>query len=237
MAARTWSRRRRWAGYVAAALPLCALALLAFVLGPLLLAPNEYASTPTIEHSRAYRDPEMMRLAWGMPVASRYRRVTFEFQHNQSVCGPTSIADVLHSIGVPLTQEQVLVGSTKRTWFGYLLGGLTLDQLGDLLARRTGGKVTILRDLDLDGFRGKMGLLNDPRYRIIANFHRGPLFGRGHGHFSPLLAYLPRQDLVLVGDVNASFRPFLVTTARLWKAVNTIDPGTGQSRGLAVLTL
>ena len=80
-----------------------------------------------------------------------------------------------------------------------------------------------------------MALINNPRYRIIANFHRGPLFGRGHGHFSPLLAYLPDRDLVLVGDVNAAYRPFLVSTDRLWRAVDTVDPETGKKRGLAVL--
>lgn len=131
----------------------------------------------------------------------------------------------------------MLAGSPKRTWFGYLLGGLTLDQVGDLLARQSGDQVIVLRDLDLAQFRAKMSLLNDPHHRIIANFHRGPLFGRGHGHFSPLLAYLPQQDLVLVGDVNSKYRPFLVQTAQLWKAINTIDPDTGKTRGLAILTL
>lgn len=236
MAATARSRVWQRIGYAAAASLLVVLALFAFLVGPLLLAPNEYAGTPSIEHSRIFRDPAMMKLAWEMPVASRYRRA-FEFQHNQSVCGPTSIADVLRSVGRPLTQEQVLTGSPKRPWFGYLLGGLTLDQVGDLLARRSGQRVVVLRNLNLDRFRGRMVLLNDPRHRVIANFHRGPLFGRGHGHFSPLLAYLPRQDLVLVGDVNPSFRPFLVDTARLWKAVNTTDPETRRSRGLVDLTL
>lgn len=237
MAATARSRLWRRIGYVAVAALLLAVALVAVVLGPLLLAPNEYAGTPSIERSQAYRDPAMMRLAWSMPVASRYRQHVFEFQHNQSVCGPTSIADVLHSVGQTQNQEQVLAGSSKRTWFGYLLGGLTLDQVGDLLARQSGDQVIILRNLDLAQFRATMSLQNDPHHRIIANFHRGPLFGRGHGHFSPLLAYLPRQDLVLVGDVNSNYRPFLVQTARLWKAINTVDPDTGKTRGLAILTL
>ena len=77
--------------------------------------------------------------------------------------------------------------------------------------------------------------VNDPHFRFIANYHRGPLFGRGHGHFSPLLGYLASHDLVLVGDVNAEYRPFLVSTERLWGSVDTVDSATGKKRGLIVL--
>ena len=131
----------------------------------------------------------------------------------------------------------MLAGSPERTWFGYLLGGLTLDQLGALLAQRTGRPVRILRDLSIAQFRAEMRQLNDPHQRVIANFHRGPMFGRGHGHFSPLMAYLPNRDLVLVGDVNADYRPYLVGADRLWRAVTTTDPDTGKRRGLAVVTI
>jgi len=78
--------------------------------------------------------------------------------------------------------------------------------------------------------------VNDPHLRFVVNFHRGPLFGRGHGHFSPLLGYVADRDLVLVGDVNPAYRPFLVSTERLWRATDTIDDATGKKRGLAVLT-
>ena len=227
----------RRVGIVVAVVLALAVGWLAVRLGPLFLAPNEYARVPSIEHTATYRDPALLRAAWAMPVASRYRQLPFEFQHNQSVCGPTSVADVLHSFGDRRSQEQVLAGFSKRPWFGYLIGGLTLDELGGLMARRTGRSVAILRGLDLAGFRTVMRGANDPHRRIVANFHRGPLFGRGHGHFSPILAYLPDRDLVLVGDVNAAYRPFLVATDRLWRAVDTDDPDTGNKRGLAVLTV
>ncbi|HYD84443.1 MAG TPA: phytochelatin synthase family protein, partial [Opitutus sp.] len=54
----------------------------------------------------------------------------------------------------------------------------------------------------------------------------------GHGHISPILGYLPEEDLVFVGDVNARFRPFLVPSERLLEAMNTTDTSTGRSRGL-----
>jgi hypothetical protein len=216
---------------------LLVIGVLAFQLAPLFLAPNAYAGVPSIERSRSYQDPALLRVAWGLPVASRYGRYSFEFQSNQSVCGPASVANMLHSLGERSTQEQVLASSPKQAWFGYLLGGLTLDQLGDLMSRRTGRPVRILRGLDLAEFRAEMRLVNDPSRRVVANFHRGPLFGRGHGHISPVLAYLPDRDLVLVGDVNAEYRPFLVSTERFWRAVDTIDPDSGKKRGLAILDL
>jgi hypothetical protein len=231
---RVWWRRL---SLVFAGVLLLLVALLAIRLAPLFLAPNEYGNVPSIEATRTYRDRALMRAAWALPVARRYRRLPYEFQHNQSFCGPTSVSDVLHSMGRASSQERVLRGFPKQTWFGYLLGGLTLDELADLLSRRTGHPVHVLRSLDLARFRAEMRIVNDPGDRVIANFHRGPLFGRGHGHFSPLLAYLPDQDLVLVGDVNPDYRPFLVSTERLWHAVDTIDPDTGRRRGLAVVSV
>jgi hypothetical protein len=227
---------KRFALIVGAAL-LLTCAPFAIRLAPVYFAPNEFAGVPSIERSLTYHDPVLLRRAWTLPAAAQFRRLPYEFQHNQSFCGPASVADVLHSLGDASSQEEVLTGFPKQTWFGYVLGGLTLDELRDLLAKRAGHSVQILRNLDLERFRAEMRLVNEPHHRIIANFHRGPLFGRGHGHFSPLLAYLPDRDLVLVGDVNAAYRPFLVSTDRFWRAVNTVDPETGKKRGLAVLDI
>ncbi len=211
------------------------LALVAMQLAPLLLEPDRYADTVSIEHGHDYRDAVLMQQAWHQPVAANFAAHAFEFQHNQSFCGPTSAADVLHSLGDSRSQDEMLAGTAYDTMFGYLLGGLSLDQEADLLHRQSGRPVTVLRGLSLDLFRAEMRAVNDPHRRYVVNFHRGPLFGRGHGHFSPLLAYLPDRDLVLVGDVNSNYRPFLVPTPRLWRAVDTLDNATGKKRGLIVL--
>jgi hypothetical protein len=86
--------------------------------------------------------------------------------------------------------------------------------------------------LVLAAFRAEMAQVNDPARRYIVNFHRGPLFGKGGGHHSPVAAYLPEQDLVLVADVNRTFQPWLVSTDRLFQAVDTVDPSGKQKRGL-----
>ena len=232
--------RRTWFGRALAVLGVGVLLSVGWVavkVGPLLLEPNRYANVASIERSVDYRDAALLSEAWRLPVAERYAQRPFEFQHNQSFCGPTSAADVLHSLGDRRTQDQVLARSSHPTWFGYLLGGLTLDEEASLLQTQSGRPVRILRGLTLDRFRAEMRAVNDPHRRYVVNFHRGPLFGRGHSHFSPLLGYLADRDLVLVGDVNAAYRPFLVATDRLWRAADTVDEATGRKRGLIVLSV
>ena len=214
---------------------LTALFLLAgVIIGPLLFEPNRYQGVPSIEASTDYRDPNLIRQAWALPVASAYRRGGFEYQSNPSFCGPASVANLLRSVGRGTDQDKVIDGTPFEPWFGILPGGLTLDELAELASLRLGSRPGVVRDPSLAEFRAWLKRSNDPSYRIIVNFHRGPLFGRGHGHFSPLLGYLEAEDLVLVGDVNESYRPFLVSSERLWRATDTVDRETGKERGLIV---
>lgn len=196
-----------------------------------------YAAVVSIERRADYRDAALMRRAWALPVAARYAALPYEFQDNPSYCGPTSVADLLHSLGQRADQHHVIAGTRYEPAFGILLGGLTLDQLADLLHQRSGRPVAIDRPPTLAAFRAVVAAANDPGTREIVNFHRGPLFGRGHGHFSPVLGYLPDRDLVFVGDVNARYRPYLVPTERLWRAAATPDPATGRPRGILVVRL
>ena len=228
------SRLARRLAIALGVLLLALVGLAAVEIGPLLFAPNQYAGTPSIERNPVYRDAALLRRAWALPVALAYRRGGFEYQNNPSFCGPTSVANVLRSLGVSANQTDVIAGTRYDPWFGVLLGGLTLDQAADLLALRLDGPVQTARGLDAARFRTFLRRSNDPEVRIIANFHRGPLFGRGHGHLSPILGYLEREDLVLVGDVNAAYRPFLVPSEKLLAAINTIDDATGRGRGLII---
>ena len=113
-----------------------------------------------------------------------------------------------------------------------LLGGITLDRLADVVREKSGKRVTVLRDLTLEQFRAEMARANDPALRYIVNFHRGPLFAGGGGHHSPIGGYLAAEDLVLVVDVNRKYDPWLVPTARLFAAVDTVDKSSGTKRGL-----
>lgn len=223
-------RALRAAGAVTALL----LVALAIVISPYLFEPNRYEGVPSIERRSDFRDPDIMKTAWAMPVARAYLKGGFEYQDNPSFCGPTSVANVLRSLGRRTDQHRVIDGTRFEPTFGVLLGGLTLDELARLLEQRVGRPVQTVRGLTLGEFRVLLGRANDPRVRMIVNFHRGPLFGRGHGHHSPVLAYLADRDLVLVGDVNEDYRPFLVRSEPLWRAMSTVDGETGRQRGMIV---
>lgn len=208
---------------------LAALLLLLVGCGPSAPAPDFIARLP------AYQDAALLRAAWALPVAHRYGPAGFVSQPNLSACGPTSVADVLRSEGAPATPVSVLRGSGVRSIFGLIPGGLTLDEEARLLRLKTGRSVAVLRNLSLDAFRAEIARSNEPGRRYIVNFTRAPLFGRGHGHFSPILGYLASQDLVFVGDVNGAYRPWLVPTPRLYAAQATVDPDSRLWRGLLVV--
>ncbi len=201
-------------------------------LRPTFTALRSTAKASSIRNSPEFQDASLLEAAWNLPVARAYGRGDYPVQLNPSLCGAASIAAVLRSQNREIAQTDVVAGVSHRLWFGILFGGLTLDQVADLMHRHIRGPVSVLRDMPLDAFRRELWRFNDPAWRFIANFHRGPLFGHGHGHFSPLLAYLSERDLVLVGDVNRHYRPFLVRSDRLWLAMNTVDRATGRRRGL-----
>jgi len=69
----------------------------------------------------------------------------------------------------------------------------------------------------------------------LGNFTRGPLFGTGGGHHSPIAGYLGDEDLVLVLDVNDKYGPWLVKAERLYDAMNTVDTGARKKRGLLLI--
>ena len=169
----------------------------------------DYAHVVSIKETREYQDPALLKKAWGLPVAAAYQ-ADIDFQKNGSVCGPTSLVNVLHSLRQSATQDSVLQGTGFSTVMGYLPEGLTLDQLADIARQKLQRKVTVLRDLDLAAFREQMTHVNDPARRYVINFSRGPLFGSGGGHHSPIAAYLNQEDLVLVIDVNKKYGPWLV---------------------------
>lgn len=196
---------------------------------------DSYAGVDSIERASVYQERALIAEAWRLPVAAAYAKDGFEYQANPSVCGPTSIANLLQSAGGTERQGEVLRDSGVFNILGLIPGGITLDQAAAILARETGKRVTVLRDLDAATFRAHMMRANDPDRRYIVNFHSGPLFGRGHGHFSPILGYLADRDVVFVGDVNDDYKPWRAASERLLEAMNTTDSATARSRGLLLI--
>ena len=197
-------------------------------------APAPAASPGSIKALPAYQDAALLARAWALPVASRYKP-HIEYQRNFTFCGPTSLANVLHSWGQAADQGRILEGTDVSTVLGYLPKGLTLDELAEVARQKLGKPVTVMRGLDLAAFRQHMQRSNDPTRRYVINFSRQPLFGSGGGHHSPIAGYLADEDLVLVLDVNSDFGPWLVKADRLWAAMNTVDGSSNKLRGLLLI--
>ena len=195
---------------------------------------TDYSHVVPIKDAREYQDPVLHEKAWALPVAALYH-ANIDYQQNVSLCGPTSIVNVLRSLHRVGDQERILEDTGISTAMGYLPGGVTLDQLAEIAKQKVGGKVTVLRDLDLAGFREQLHRANDTSRRYVVNFTREPLFGSGGGHHSPIAGYLVDEDLVLVLDVNEKYRPWLVKPERLYEATNTVDTAAHRKRGLLLI--
>jgi hypothetical protein len=197
----------------------------------------DYSKVVSIERAPEYQDSARLERAFALPVAATFQKGTIDFQRNKSFCGPTTVVNLLRSLGRPADQAHVLDGSQISTVLGMVPGGITLDQIAELVRSKGGLRATVLRDLDLQTFRSHVARFNDPTRRYLVNFSRGPLFARGGGHHSPIGGYLADEDLVLVVDVNQTFKPWLVKTERLFAAIDTIDRQTGKKRGLVLVEL
>jgi hypothetical protein len=180
-----------------------------------------------------YQDASLLARAWTLPAAQRMQPA-FRFQRNSSSCGPASVANVFRSLGDDVDEVAVLAG-TGMCWTGVCFGGVTLDELAGIARANPAHRVSVLRDLTFEQFTEHLRHSNDPRRRYIANFHRGPLFGQGHGHHSPIGGYLERENLAFVLDTSDSYKPFLVDPRRLFEAVNTVDSTGGKKRGLLLI--
>jgi hypothetical protein len=189
----------------------------------------------SIQSNSAYQDATLLQRAWQLPVASKYMSPGMVFQPNPSFCGPTSVANVLRSLGTAQATPESALEGTGKCSLGLCWGGLTLDELAEVVRGKVPGQVQVLRGLSLEEFREHLRHANAPERRYIINFDRGPLFGKVGGHHSPIAGYLEQEDLVLVLDVNENYRPWLVPTERLYQAMVTVDGSSGLQRGLLLI--
>jgi hypothetical protein len=87
----------------------------------------DYASVVSIKENSDYQDPALLKKAWALPVAATYR-ADIDFQRNASVCGPTSLVNVLHSLKMPGNQESILQGTNFATVLAtYPKGSLSIS--------------------------------------------------------------------------------------------------------------
>jgi len=177
----------------------------------------------------------------------------FVSQANPAFCGPASISMVLNALGVPrppspmtiglglFDQDNVFTAKTDlvKTKAEVEKGGMTLDQLGGILAAHD-LKVEVhhAADVSLDAFRqaATAELVGTDRY-VLVNYLRSALGQQTGGHISPLAAYDAATDRFLILDVSRyKYPPVWVKTADLFAAMNTPDSDAANlTRGYVVV--
>jgi hypothetical protein len=194
----------------------------------------------SIENEKNYQDEVLLANAWQLPVASRYKS-NFVYQQNDAFCGPASVVNILSSLGAHgLTQINVIDNSSIY-YIKARIFGLTLDEMQRIFKdnlQKTGHSewsVRKYRDLTIDEFRDHMRQTNRPEFRYVINFNRLPLFGIDIGHHSPIGGFFEDSDNVFLLDVLEDYKPFIVSTEKLFIAMNTIDSETELNRGLIQL--
>ena len=174
----------------------------------------------------------------------------YETQANLAYCGVASSVMVLNSLAVAAPKAEGY--RTNRFWTQTNLftvpasknfveatrvarEGMTLEQLHGLLAsvgtrvQRYHGENLSLEQLRWLLRRG----LAEGSDRLLANYDRRALGQTGGGHISPLAAYDPDQDRVLILDVARYRYPAVwVATPDLWRAIRSVDTSSGRSRGV-----
>lgn len=170
----------------------------------------------------------------------------FHTQADPAFCGLGSLVVVLNALGI----DPGRLWKGPWRWFSEELldccvpleeireKGLTITELA-CLARCNGAEVRVERALasEVDAFRADVVLATkSPRGPVlVASYARGVLGQTGSGHFSPIGAYNPERDLVLLLDVaRFKYPPHWVPLPRLFEAMSTIDDASQQSRGWLV---
>jgi hypothetical protein len=177
----------------------------------------------------------------------------FVSQVNPAFCGPASISMVLNALGVPrppspmtiglglFDQDNVFTPKTDlvKTKADVEKGGMTLDQLGGILAAHD-LKVEVhhAADSSVDAFRqaAMAELAGTDRY-VLVNYLRSALGQQTGGHISPLAAYDETTDRFLILDVSRyKYPPVWVKTADLFAAMKTPDSDAANlTRGYAIV--
>ena len=164
------------------------------------MPPSSRASS----RSRPTGDPALLG-AWRLPVAARYAAGRYEFRPTPASAGRRAWRTCCARSVRDATQRQVVDGTAYEPWFGVLPGGLTLDQLGDLLQQRSGRPAQVVRDVDLAQFRAHLRRATIRGAATLVNSIAWPLFGAATAE-PPVLGYLEAGDGAGRGR-HAEYRP------------------------------
>jgi hypothetical protein len=101
----------------------------ALVAGVIFLLPPTVP--PEVIERSVIHEQTLLERAWRLPTASAFGHHV-NYQSNQSLCGPASIANVLRSFGEPTDTERKVLAHTTKCWSGICFLGLSLDELAEV---------------------------------------------------------------------------------------------------------
>jgi hypothetical protein len=129
--------------------------------------------------------------------------------------------------GVGLTQLRSLLGRSLEA-----AGAAPAEIDAVPLRRQTAEDLARFREILLAGEAA-------PGRFVIANYHMATVIGGGdYGHFSPVGAFDPGRDRVLILDVyRVELEPYWVPLQRLFDGMATISAADGEPRGYLAISL
>lgn len=230
--------------------------LQAFILGLCLSSGGLLAQTlPLPPNLINFNSAEGEKLLLDSQSRQDYFPLTIQFvtQKNQAYCGVASSVMVLNALGITapeapefgqfhiFTQDNFFNSQAKTILTPEVVArqGMTLDQLGQLLETYpVKAQVYHAGDLTLDEFRSLVVKnLQEPGNFVIVNFLRKMIGEESGGHISPVAAYNKETDRFLILDVSRyKYPPVWVKAEDLWKAMATVDPTSGKTRGFVLIS-
>lgn len=176
------------------------------------------------------------------PLAEQFRT-----QSEPAYCGLSTLVMVLNTLAVD--PKKIWRGGWR--WYHEEMldcclpldviqqDGITMDQFTclatcnslDLNVTRLNEKVTI------DEFRETVKTLCAGEGRVlVCSYSRRCLGQTGDGHFSPIGAYHPADDKLLIFDVaRFKYPPHWVTIQQMWDAMKAVDKATELPRGFIIM--
>jgi hypothetical protein len=170
----------------------------------------------------------------------------FHTQSEPSFCGPGTLSMVLNALAL----DPRRIWKHPWRWFSEDVlsclshdevrrNGMALRQFA-LIARCNGANASVhfADECTEEAFRRRVVHVSTTRHsHMVISFSRRALCQTGDGHFSPVGAYDPASDSVLVLDVaRFKYPPWWASLSEVWKAMTAIDASTSRSRGYIILS-
>jgi len=162
----------------------------------------------------------------------------FQPQHLRTTCGIATGVSVINALqrNTQLSQDEFLthdVAAVKSPWL-VRVAGISLSELNSTLEHK--GAHTHIHFASTESATSFRASVNDALVNshsvVIVNYSRVALDQAGSGHISPIGAYDPVSDSVLVMDVAVHKYPFTwVPLPVFFDSMNTVAPGENESRG------